>query len=256
MSVSTADLKRLGEVKAPAGLAERVLAEAGLADEYARFDTVIGAVFVAWNRSGVSAAARSNSAHEFEEYFRAEVGRRPLRAGTPSPEMAQRITDELSGKRTLRFDLRGLTEFEQAVLRKAREIPYGQVRPYSWVAREIGHPSAVRAVGTALANNPIPYFIPCHRVVRSDGVIGNYGGGGPEAKRSILSLEGVQLKRLEKLAHSGLRYEGVRSTKIFCFPTCFHGRRVREGNFVFFHDESEARAAGYRPCKDCRPAVA
>ncbi|TMC04092.1 MAG: MGMT family protein, partial [Chloroflexi bacterium] len=54
--------------------------------------------------------------------------------------MAHRITDELSGKRTLRFDLRGLTEFEQAVLHKAREIPYGQVRPYSWVAREIGHP--------------------------------------------------------------------------------------------------------------------
>src|SRR5438046_539031 len=77
MSVSTADLKRLGEVKAPAGLAERVLAEAGLADEYARFDTVIGAVFVAWNRNGVSAAARSRSAHEFEEYFRAELGRRP-----------------------------------------------------------------------------------------------------------------------------------------------------------------------------------
>src|SRR5207249_5613522 len=256
MSVSTADLKRLGEVKAPAGLAQRVLAGAGLADEYARFDTVIGAVFVAWNRSGVSAAARSNSAHEFEEYFRAEVGRRPLRPGMPSAEMAQRISDELSGKRTLRFDLRGLTEFEQAVLRKAREIPYGQVRPYSWVAREIGHPSAVRAVGTALANNPIPYFIPCHRVVRADGVIGNYGGGGPEAKKAILTLEGVRVQRLEKLAHSGVRYEGVRSTKIFCFPTCFHGRRVREENFVFFHDESEARAAGYRPCKDCRPAVA
>ncbi len=170
MSVSTADLKRLGEVKAPAGLADRVLAGAGLADEYARFDTVIGAVFVAWNRSGVSAAARSRSADEFEEYFRAEV-RRPLRPGTPPADMAHRITDELSGKRTLRFDLRGLTEFEQAVLRKAREIPYGQVRPYSWVAREIGHPSAVRAVGTALANNPIPYFIPCHRVVRADGVI-------------------------------------------------------------------------------------
>src|SRR2546427_1142688 len=256
MSVSTADLKRLGEVKAPAGLAQRVLAGAGLADEYARFDTVIGAVFVAWNRSGVSAAARSNSAHEFEEYFRAEVGRRPLRPGTPSPEMAHRITDELSGKRTLRFDLRGLTEFEQAVLRKAREIPYGQVRPYSWVAREIGHPSAVRAVGTALANNPIPYFIPCHRVVRTDGQIGNYGGGGPEAKRAILTMEGVRLTRLQEMAKAGFRYQGVRTTKIFCFPTCYTGRHALEKNFVFFHDEEEARAAGYRPCKDCRPAVA
>ena len=130
------------------------------------------------------------------------------------------------------------------------------MRPYGWVAREIGHPAAVRAVGTALANNPIPYFIPCHRVVRSDGVIGNYGGGGPEAKKNILSLEGVQLARLQRLAQSGYRYEGIKSTKIFCFPTCYHGRHAREENFVFFHDETEARAAGYRPCKDCRPAVA
>ena len=87
----------------------------------------------------------------------------------------------------------------------------------------------------------------------------NMGPQHPSAHgvfRAILTLEGVQLKRLEKLAHSGVRYEGVRSTKIFCFPTCFHGRRVREENFVFFHDEAEARAAGYRPCKDCRPAAA
>src|SRR5216683_108113 len=241
MSVSTADLKRLGDVKAPAGLADRVLAVAGLADEYARFDTVIGAVFVAWNRSGVSAAARSRSAHEFEEYFRAEV-RRPLRPGTPPVDMAHRITDELSGKRNLRFDLRGLTEFEQAVLRKAREIPYGQVRPYSWVAREIGHPSAVRAVGTALANNPIPYFIPCHRVVRADGVLGNYGGGGPEAKKAILSLAGV-------------RYQGVKTTGVYCYPTCHHGRRALERNVVWLHDADEAKAAGFRPCKVCRPAA-
>src|SRR5256886_218337 len=256
MSVSTADLKRLGEVKAPAGLAQRVLAGAGLADEYARFDTVIGAVFVAWNRSGVSAAARSNSAHEFEESFRAEVGRRPLRAGTPSPEMAHRITDELSGKRTLRFDLRGLTEFEQAVLLKAREIPYGQVRPYSWVAREIRRPSAVRAVGTALANNPIPYFIPCHRVVRTDGEIGNYGGGGPEAKKAILTMEGVRVNRLQELARAGVRYQGVKTTKIFCYPTCHTGRHALEKNIVWLHDEASARAAGFRPCKVCRPAAA
>src|SRR6266853_1072418 len=252
MSVSTADLKRLGEVKAPAGLADRVLAGAGLADEYARFDTVIGPVFVAWNRSGVSAAARSRSAHEFEEYFRAEV-RRPLRPGTPPSDMAQRITEELSGKRNLRFDLRGLTEFEQAVLRKAREIPYGQVRPYSWIAREIGHPAAVRAVGTALAHNPIPFFIPCHRVVRSDGVIGNYSAGGPEAKREILELEGVRLQKLQELARAGYRYEGVRSTKIYCYPTCHHARRALEKNVVWLHDAAEARKSGFRPCKVCRP---
>src|SRR5258708_19753662 len=130
MSVSTADLKRLGEVKAPAGLADRVLAGAGLADEYSRFDTVIGAVFVAWNRSGVSAAARSRSAHEFEEYFRAEV-RRPLRPGTPPSDMAHRITEELSGKPNLPFHLPALTHFHQPLLRQPPAIPYGPPRPYT-----------------------------------------------------------------------------------------------------------------------------
>ncbi len=255
MATVMIDLKRLGDVKAPAGFADRVLAEAGMADSYAVFETVLGPVYVAWNRLGVSAAMRSKSAAEFEEWFGREVGRRLVRVDPPA-DLAGKISDQLSGKRRLRFDLRGLTPFSQAVLEKTLQIPRGQVRPYGWVAREIGHPAAVRAVGTALANNPIPYFIPCHRVVRSDGVIGNYGGGGPEAKRSILSLEGVQLARLQKLAQSGYRYEGVKSTKIFCFPTCYHGRHAREENFVFFHDEAEARAAGYRPCKDCRPAVA
>jgi O-6-methylguanine DNA methyltransferase len=255
MATVTVDLKRLGDVKAPAGFAERALARAGVADSYAVFETVLGRVYVAWNGLGVSAAMRAPSAEEFEAWFRKEVGRGLVRVAAPA-DLAAMIADQLSGKRRLRFDLRRLTPFSQAVLMKTLTIPRGQVRPYGWIAREIGHPSAVRAVGTALANNPIPYFIPCHRVIRSDGVIGNYGGGGPEAKKNILSLEGVQLARLQKLAQSGVRYEGVRSTKIFCFPTCYHGRHVREENFVYFRDEAQARAAGYRPCKDCRPAVA
>jgi O-6-methylguanine DNA methyltransferase len=249
------EVKRLADVKAPAGFAERVLASVGVADSYAVFRTVLGPVYVAWNELGVSAAMRAKSVEEFETWFRRDVGRQLVRVEPPA-DLESKIQDQLDGKRRMRFDLRGLTPFSQAVLRKTLEIPRGQVRPYGWVAREIGHPAAVRAVGTALANNPIPYFIPCHRVVRSDGVIGNYGGGGPEAKKNILTLEGVQLARLQKLAQSGYRYEGVKSTKIFCFPTCYHGRHAREENFVFFHDEAEARAAGYRPCKDCRPAAA
>ncbi|HEX2681187.1 MAG TPA: methylated-DNA--[protein]-cysteine S-methyltransferase [Candidatus Dormibacteraeota bacterium] len=255
MSTALHELMRLADVRAPAGFADRVLAQAGMGDSYAAFDTVLGSVYVAWNRLGVSAAMRAPSDSDFEEWFREEIGRPLVRVAAPA-DLADKIEDQLSGKRRMQFDLRGLTPFSQAVLRKTLEIRRGEVRPYGWVAREIGHPAAVRAVGTALANNPIPYFIPCHRVVRSDGVIGNYGGGGPEAKKQILDLEGVQLARLQKLAQSGLRYEGIKSTKIFCFPTCYHGRRAREENFVFFHDEAEARAAGYRPCKDCRPAVA
>src|SRR5207245_11567894 len=143
MIALTTDLKRLGAVEAPAGFANRVLAQVGMADSYARFETVLGDVFVAWNRLGVSAAARSASADEFEEWFRKDVGR-PLMAAVASPELAEKIQDELSGKKRMRFDLRGLTPFEQAVLRKTREIPRGEVRPYGGVARERGRPAAAR----------------------------------------------------------------------------------------------------------------
>jgi O-6-methylguanine DNA methyltransferase len=255
MSAITSDLKKVGGLKAPAGFAGRVLASAGLVDQYARFDTVLGPVFVAWNRIGVSAAMRAPTAQEFEEWFARDV-RRPLVAAEPPADLEAKVSDQLNGKRRMRFDLRGLTEFEQSVLMKALEIPRGQVRPYGWIAREIGHPQAVRAVGTALANNPIPYFIPCHRVIRADGVIGNYGGGGPEAKKEILSLEGVRLPKLQELARRGLRYEGVRSTKIYCYPTCHHAKRALEKNVIWLHDATEAREKGFRPCKVCRPEAA
>src|SRR5579859_772480 len=233
MTVLTTDLKRLGSLEAPAGFADRVLAEAGVADSYARFDTVLGPVYVAWNRNGVSAAFRASSDREFEEWFQREV-QRPLRAATPPADLAARLARELSGERTLRFDLRTSTEFEESVLRKAREIPRGQVRPYSWIAREIGHPAAVRAVGTALAHNPIPFFIPCHRVVRADGIIGNYGAGGPEVKRAILKQEGVQVEKLQDLARHGVRFQGMKTTGIFCYPTCYTGRRALDKNRVWF----------------------
>jgi O-6-methylguanine DNA methyltransferase len=254
MTALMTDLKRLASLQAPEGFAERVLAEVGMADSYALFETVLGGVYVAWNRFGVSAAARSASASEFEEWFRRDVGRPLLPAPAPA-DLAAKIEDELSGKHRMRFDLRGLTEFEQAVLRKTYEIPRGEVRPYGWVAREIRRPAAVRAVGTALANNPIPYFIPCHRVVRTDGEIGNYGGGGPEAKRAILTMEGVRVNRLQELARAGVRYQGVRTTKIYCFPTCHTARRALDKNIVWLRDSASAKAAGFRPCKVCRPAA-
>src|SRR6266567_1934765 len=254
MAIVMLDLRRLGDVKAPPGFAERVLAQAAVTDSYAVFETVLGPVYVAWSARGVSAAMRSRSPEEFEAWFRKDVGRRLVRVEPPTG-MAQNIADQLDGKRRLQFDLRQLTPFSQAVLRKTLQIRRGEVRPYGWIAREIGHPAAVRAVGTALANNPIPYFIPCHRVVRTDGMIGNYGGGGPEAKRAILTLEGVRLARLQEMARSGYRYQGMKSTKIFCFPTCYTGRHALEKNIVWLRDEASARAAGFRPCKVCRPAV-
>ena len=112
------------------------------------------------------------------------------------------------------------------MLLKALQIPRGEVRPYGWIASEIGHPAAVRAVGTALGHNPVPLLIPCHRVVRSDGHIGQYSLGGPENKRTLLEWEGADPDELERLAKAGIRYFGSDTTHIVCHPTCHHARRV------------------------------
>ena len=80
------------------------------------------------------------------------------------------------------------TAFQRRVWLAMRTIPYGEVRTYAELAAHIGHPRAVRAVGNAAAANPIVIVIPCHRVVRSDGTIGNYGGGQVR-KQQLLALE-------------------------------------------------------------------
>lgn len=87
-----------------------------------------------------------------------------------------------------RCDLGGLPPFTRAVLKITARIPYGEVRSYRWVAERLGKPKAMRAVGNALARNPIPIIIPCHRVVRSDGTLGGYALG-LNWKRRLLVLE-------------------------------------------------------------------
>lgn len=106
-----------------------------------------------------------------------------------------RVRDELeeyfAGERT-EFDvplvLEG-TRFQKSVWNALREIPYGETRSYADVARAIGSPAAVRAVGSANGANPVPIVIPCHRVVRTDGSLGGYGGE-LWRKRILLQLEG------------------------------------------------------------------
>src|SRR5579859_531581 len=171
------DLRALGTVKAPPRLIDHVLRDLGLQDQYTSLSSPLGSVFVAWNRLGVSAVMKTATPGEFEQQFENRFRRTPVWVSTPPEDLGTR------------FDLRSVTEFERAVLLKAREIPRGQVRTYGWIAQQIGHPAAVRAVGSALRKNPVPVLIPCHRVVRSDGFIGEYALGGSGNKRAILTAE-------------------------------------------------------------------
>ena len=252
-----ADLRALSAVAAPLYIADGALARVGLADRYTTIETPLGTVYLAWSQEGLSLAMRARDEKTFRMEARALLGR-PVALGEPPERLARGARAWLTGEggASLPFDLARLTPFERAVLMKAREIPRGEVRPYGWIAREIGHPGATRAVGTALARNPIPLFIPCHRVVRTDGHIGNYSMGGPAAKRTILTYEGVDVDTLEHLAATGARYIGNEESHYYCYPTCHGARNTAPAHRVQFHNEAQAYSAGYLPCNSCRPPVA
>jgi len=110
-------------------------------------------------------------------------------------EFNGRLRDYLGGRKVSfpePLDLRGSTPFQRMVWEQTVTIPYGEVRSYGWLAEEIGHPKAAKAVGRSLAFNPLPIVIPCHRVVRKNGKLGGFSGG-LKLKRRLLELEGLQL---------------------------------------------------------------
>lgn len=96
------------------------------------------------------------------------------------------------------LDLSLGTPFQSAVWGAAANVPFGEQRSYSWVGRKISAPLAMRAVGSALGSNPIAIVVPCHRIIRSDGGLGRYGGGIP-MKRKLLQLESHDLKSTRSL---------------------------------------------------------
>ncbi|HEY2703008.1 MAG TPA: methylated-DNA--[protein]-cysteine S-methyltransferase [Candidatus Dormibacteraeota bacterium] len=252
-----AGLRELGRRPAPDTLLPGVLRQLGLGFWYAPAESSLGTVLVAHGPAGVVAVRRGTDGAEFEAWFREHRGGAVHPAAALPEALATAVAAGLRGDgRGVDVDLGGLTEFQRDVLGATRTIPRGEVRTYGWVAREIGRPGAVRAVGTALGHNPIPLLIPCHRVVQGDWRLGQYSGGGPEAKRRVLAAEGVDAADLEALARSRVRFHGSDTTRIFCVPTCRAARRIRDDHRVAFGSEREARSAGYRPCRLCRPAAA
>lgn len=245
----------LRKLRAPRGFMQHVLAQAGLLDGYVRVESPVAPVFVAFNARGISYVAQAKDASAFERTFREHFGRSAIRAARAPAGVERALSGDTRAARALTYDIAHLPAFSQAVLRTALQIPRGQVRPYGWIAAQIGAPKAVRAVGSALARNPVPLLIPCHRVVRTDGTIGEYALG-TRAKRRVLESEGVALAEFARRARAGIRYVGSRSTGVYCYPTCGGARRITERYREEFRTQAEAREAGLRSCKVCRPEPA
>jgi len=199
-----------------------------------------------------SADAFDGDPGAFAQAYRQRFAR-PLR---PADRAPAGLLPVLRGRRgpTPPLDLSGLSEFERNVLAATRAIPTGETRPYGWVAREAGNPHAVRAAASVLARNPVPLLVPCHRVVRADGALGRYLFGA-EHKENLLRGENANLDDVSALARRGVHYLGSDTTGIVCFPTCHHARRITPAHRAGFATAADAVAAGYRPCRSCRPVI-
>ncbi|HZA19041.1 MAG TPA: methylated-DNA--[protein]-cysteine S-methyltransferase [Pseudonocardiaceae bacterium] len=238
-------------VDPPPGLIDRVIAR------WVRVPGPIGSLYVAFTEAGIAYVrtgdAVGDSDAEFTAAFRVRFAR-PMRPGTRPPAglLPALRTGRVSA---LRFDFSGLGDFDQAVLAAAATIPRGEVRPYRWIAEQLGRPGAVRAVGSALGRNPVPVLIGCHRVIRSDGAVGDYVFGA-KTKSRLLAVEGANLGEVRELARHGVRYLASDTTGVVCFPSCSHVRRITPVHRQGFASVAAAQLAGYRPCRHCQPTAA
>jgi methylated-DNA-[protein]-cysteine S-methyltransferase len=174
------------------GLASRADA-AGLLDvAYRTIDTPVGTLLLASTAEGLVRVAYDREDHDAVLVsLAAKVSPRILRAPRRLDDAVRQLDDYFSRRRRafdLPVDLRLAHGFRRQVLGYLPEIAYGHTASYGAVAAAVGNPNAVRAVGTACATNPLPLVVPCHRVIRSDGLVGSYLGG-IEAKRALLHLE-------------------------------------------------------------------
>ena len=170
-------------------------AEEGLLDvAYTTTDSPFGPLLLAKTRRGLVRVGLPNQdAEELLVDLADRVSPRVLEAPRELDEVRRELDLYFEGKLD-RFDLpldwRLSGGFRQRVLRAINRIPYGQTRSYTEMARRAGNERAVRAAGTACGSNPIPLVVPCHRVLRTSGALGGYGGGLP-MKQGLLELEGV-----------------------------------------------------------------
>jgi len=175
-----------------ARLAARAEGEGLLDVAYRIVDSPLGSLLLAATPRGLVRVAFQTEGHdEVLARLAVEVSPRMLRAPRRLDVVASQLDQYFAGRLRafdVSVDLQLARGFRRAVLDHLREIPYGATETYATVAAAAGKPAAVRAAGSACSHNPLPVVVPCHRVVRSDGTIGQYLAG-PDAKKALLDLE-------------------------------------------------------------------
>ena len=159
--------------------------------EYTTFNSPIGKIYIAAVKKGVVKISFSNeSPEELENYCQKYLGSEVHQGSDFTKYAKQQILKYLEGKsQSLDFPVIHLnSSFREKVLEAERNIPYGETRSYGEVAKMVNNPKASRSVGSANAENPLPLYFPCHRIITSNGRLGGFGGG-LNVKQYLLDLE-------------------------------------------------------------------
>jgi methylated-DNA-[protein]-cysteine S-methyltransferase len=159
---------------------------------YATFKSPVGEILATRTDKGLNFVTFPKSRWQrFLVALRKEEGLTLKRDEKRFSSLKKELKRYFSGRRVSfrqPLDLSGGTPFQKRVWKAMQKIPPGQTKSYAWLARQAGGKNKARAVGAACGANPIPIVVPCHRVLRSDGSLGGYGGG-LSAKRKLLSIE-------------------------------------------------------------------
>ena len=159
---------------------------------YRVVDSPIGPLLVAASSTGLVRVAFESEGHDAVlDRLAGQISPRIMRIPARTDDVARQLDEYFAGRRhefDLPLDLQLVSGFRRTVISHLSDIAYGSTASYKAVAAMAGNPTAVRAVGSACSHNPVPVVVPCHRVVRSDGSIGNYLGG-VDAKAALIALE-------------------------------------------------------------------
>ena len=222
---------------------------------FSSFETRFGPFYVAYSHDEVVQSCDFQvSEMTFVDRCAAHGLGTPTHVSGAPAELSQHVRGTLAGDAIFqgRLAWERVPGFRQQVLRITKDIPWGAVRPYAWLAKEVGAPRASRAVGTSMATNPFPLLIPCHRVVRSDYTIGNYGCGGTSMKRALLEMEGVDIDDLAAAVRAKFRCHSDDGSTEFCLLGCSEQRGDPEKR-RYFTSYAHAASNGLAPCSVCRP---
>jgi len=158
-------------------------------------DTPVGPLYVAVTERGLMTVLMEAEEQAFLARLRRRTRADLVRSRERTAPVFRQLESYFAGQRRvfrLEPDLEALSGFQRRVLETAQQVRYGQITTYGEIAKRIGRPRASRAVGQALAHNPVPIVIPCHRVIAADGSLTGYSGAqGLRTKAFLLRMEGA-----------------------------------------------------------------